>query len=71
MFQKIVHITLNGDPLDVPGPVSVASLLKSLHIDARRVAVEHNLVIVKRAAFDDTIVKDGDTVEIVNFVGGG
>jgi len=71
MFTKIVHITLNGDPLDVPGPVSVTRLLKSLEIDARRVAVEHNLVIVKRAAFDETIVSDGDTVEIVNFVGGG
>jgi len=71
MFTKIVHITLNGDPLDVPGPVSVTRLLKSLEIDARRVAVEHNLVIVKRAAFDETIVNDGDTVEIVNFAGGG
>ncbi|HXD73603.1 MAG TPA: sulfur carrier protein ThiS [Vicinamibacterales bacterium] len=66
-----MHITLNGDPLDVPGPVSVTRLLKSLEIDARRVAVEHNLVIVKRAAFDETIVNDGDTVEIVNFAGGG
>jgi thiamine biosynthesis protein ThiS len=66
-----VNITLNGDPLDVPGPVSVAALLESLAIDARRVAVEHNLVIVKRAAFDEIIVRDGDHVEIVNFVGGG
>jgi thiamine biosynthesis protein ThiS len=71
MFTKLVHITLNGDPLDVQGPVSVTGLLQQLEIDARRVAVEHNLVIVKRTAFDDTIVKDGDTVEIVNFVGGG
>jgi len=71
MFTRSVHITLNGDPLDVPGPVSVAALLESLEIDARRVAVEHNLVIVKRAAFDQTIVRDGDNVEIVNFVGGG
>ena len=71
MFTRSVHITLNGDPLDVPGPASVAALLKSLEIDARRVAVEHNLVIVKRAAFDQTIVRDGDHVEIVNFVGGG
>jgi len=71
MFTKLVHITLNGDPLDVPGPASVTDLLKSLEIDARRVAVEHNLVIVKRTAFDNTIVRDGDKVEIVNFVGGG
>ena len=66
-----MNITLNGDPLDVPGPVSVAALLEKLAIDARRVAVEHNLVILKRAAFDQTIVREGDNVEIVNFVGGG
>ena len=66
-----MQITLNGDRLDVPGPVSVTDLLKRLDIDARRVAVEHNLVIIKRTAFDETIVNDGDTVEIVNFVGGG
>ena len=49
----------------------MTDLLKRLDIDARRVAVEHNLVIVKRAAFDSTVVNAGDTVEIVNFVGGG
>ena len=41
-----------------------------LDIDARRVAVEHNLIVVKRAAYDSTIVAEGDEVEIVNFVGG-
>ena len=66
-----VNITLNGDPLDVPGPVTVTALLESLAIDSRRVAVEHNLVILKRGVFDQTMVREGDTVEIVNFVGGG
>ena len=51
--------------------MSVSALLASLDIDARRVAVEHNLVVVKRAQYDDTIVNEGDDVEIVNFVGGG
>jgi len=64
-------ITLNGDPLDVSGPLTVAELLASLEIDARRVAVEHNLVVLKRAAFDATLLNEGDSVEIVNFVGGG
>ena len=64
-------ITLNGDPFDLSGPVTVAELLASLDIDARRVAVEHNLVIIKRAAFDATLLSEGDSVEIVNFVGGG
>jgi len=64
-------ITLNGDPFDLSGPMTVAQLLASLDIDIRRVAVEHNLVIVKRAAFDATLLNEGDSVEIVNFVGGG
>lgn len=64
-------IQLNGDPFDLDGPISVAALLASLNIDARRVAVELNLVVLKRAAFDTTLVQAGDTMEIVNFVGGG
>ena len=66
-----MKITLNGDAHEVSGPVSVTALLSSLSIDSRRVAVEHNLVILKRAAFDETMVREGDNVEIVNFVGGG
>ena len=66
-----MQIILNGDPHETPGPVTVSELLARLQIDARRVAVEHNLVVVKRAAFDSTVVGDGDEVEIVNFVGGG
>ena len=64
-------ITLNGDRYDIPEPVTVTALLESLSIDGRRVAIEHNLVILKRAVFDQTMVREGDNVEIVNFVGGG
>ena len=64
-------ITLNGDPHELPGPLTISALLAHLAIDARRVAVEHNLVVVKRAAFDTTMLREGDQVEIVNFVGGG
>ena len=62
---------LNGDPFEIPGPLTVGQLLTRLEIDARRVAVEHNLAIVKRAAYDAVVVGDGDRVEVVNFVGGG
>ncbi|HXD19182.1 MAG TPA: sulfur carrier protein ThiS [Vicinamibacterales bacterium] len=66
-----MRITLNGDPYDLEQPLSVQELLERLDIDPRRVAVEHNLVIVRRTAFAATLVGDGDRVEIVNFVGGG
>jgi sulfur carrier protein len=64
-------IRLNGDPHDLPGPLTVSQLLSHLEIDARRVAVELNLVVLKRQTFDTTTVNEGDEVEIVNFVGGG
>ena len=64
-------IKLNGDPHEIPGPLSVSTLLGQLDIDARRVAVELNLAVVKKALYDSSVIKDGDEVEIVNFVGGG
>jgi len=64
-------IKLNGDPHEIPQPLSVTALLATLDIDPRRVAVEHNLTVVKKTAYDSAIVGEGDEVEIVNFVGGG
>ena len=64
-------ITLNGERFELSQPMTVDALLASLEIDPRRVAVEHNLSIVKRQRYPEVIVDEGDTVEIVNFVGGG
>jgi thiamine biosynthesis protein ThiS len=69
--KRIVFITLNGEPFEIDEPLSVADLLTRLAIDPRRVAIEHNLEILKRNAFPDTLVHEGDRIEIVNFVGGG
>ena len=66
-----LHITLNGEQFELDHPVSVTDLLSRLDIDPRRVAVEHNLAILKRQRFTEVVVSEGDTVEIVNFVGGG
>ena len=64
-------ITLNGDPHELQAPLSVSALLERLEIDGRRVAVELNLAVVKKAAYDSSVITEGDEVEIVNFVGGG
>jgi sulfur carrier protein len=66
-----VQIRLNGEPYEVAGPLTVSGLLAHLEIDARRVAVEHNMVVLKRGTFETTGVAEGDEIEIVNFVGGG
>lgn len=64
-------IRLNGEPFEIAGPVTISALLAELNIDPRIVAVEHNVSVVKRQQYDRTIVRDGDEVEIVRFVGGG
>ena len=75
----IVWIKLNGERTEIAaagdiapgGTLTVTGLLTQLQIDSRRVAVELNLVVLKRDAFASTMLRDGDEVEIVNFVGGG
>ena len=64
-------IRLNGEPFEIAGPVTISALLARLNIDPRIVAVEHNIVVVKRQRYDHTLVRDGDEIEIVRFVGGG
>ena len=66
-----VTIQLNGEAFEAPGPLSVSRLLATLDIDPRRVAVEHNRLVVRKAAYDSTVVAPGDEIEVVNFVGGG
>lgn len=64
-------IRVNGDALELPSELTILQLLERLSIDGRRVAVEHNLTIVKRDRYATTTIRDQDEIEIVNFVGGG
>lgn len=64
-------IRLNGESFEIAGPLSISALLAHLQIEPRRVAVEHNVTVIKRARYDSTMIQEGDEVEIVNFVGGG
>ena len=64
-------IRVNGEPLELVGPVTISGLLAGLTIDSRLVAVEHNLLVVKRDKYESVVVNEGDEIEIVNFVGGG
>jgi thiamine biosynthesis protein ThiS len=55
----------------VPDGITVQGLLEQLEIRHGRVAVERNLEIVPKRAFADTVLQDGDSLEIVTLVGGG
>jgi sulfur carrier protein len=64
-------ITLNGDPYAVDGDLRLVALLERLKMRQGRVAVEINREIIPRASYPATMIKPGDNVEIINFVGGG
>jgi sulfur carrier protein len=66
-----LEITLNGKATLVPGPATVADLLRHLDLDPRTVVVELNRKIVRRQRHEETALAMGDTVELVHFVGGG
>ena len=62
---------VNGEPQTVPEGTTAAQLLERLKIAPERVVVELNLAILKRAQLPGALLKPGDRVEIVQFVGGG
>jgi sulfur carrier protein len=65
-----MNLTINGEPRDYAAS-TVAELMVQLEIDASRVAIELNQEILPKAYYGTTQLKDDDTLEIVQFVGGG
>ncbi len=65
-----MKLRVNGIDMDVKAR-TLKELLDELKINPERVAVEVNLQIIKRNKFSEYEINEGDSVEIVNFVGGG
>ena len=63
-------VKVNGEMMDMDGR-TVAEFLEKLDTSSQRVAVEVNEEIVPRATYGEAVLKDGDSVEVVRFVGGG
>jgi thiamine biosynthesis protein ThiS len=64
-------VTLNGKEKEFAAPLTVRELLEALDLDSTRVAVELNLEILPRDQFSEKLLKEGDRLEVVQFVGGG
>ena len=67
----MAELVVNGVKQSVPDGMTVTQLLSTLQVAPERVVVELNLAILKRAELGNTVLKDGDQVEVVHFVGGG
>jgi len=70
-MESAIQIHVNGQARAWRNGTTVADLLHDLDIKAERVAVELNLEILDRATFDQRLLKDGDRLEILGFIGGG
>jgi sulfur carrier protein len=68
----MLSITLNGSPRTLSMPsTTLADLVRDLEIEGKRIAVEKNGEIVPKSRYADTLIGDGDRIEIVGAVGGG
>jgi thiamine biosynthesis protein ThiS len=66
-----MKLTINGESRDFPDGLTLAALVTRLGMKEDRVAVELNLEIAPRGNWEATVLKEGDKLEIVHFVGGG
>lgn len=66
-----LKIKLNGSETDVIDGLTIGQLIADLELNPKGVAVERNLEIVPKSLHASTALEDGDTIEIVEFVGGG
>jgi len=66
-----MKLHINSDERTFESPLTLADLIESLGMKPDRVAVELNRDIVPRDRWSETILNDGDRMEIVHFVGGG
>jgi thiamine biosynthesis protein ThiS len=66
-----LRIQVNGDSREFSEGLLLSDLLRLLELPIQRIAVELNRVVVRRSDWDTTVLRDGDRIEIVHFVGGG
>lgn len=69
--EPAVRVTINGKEDEVGAGVTVAKLLEDRGTAPQKVAVEVNRELVTRSTFGETVLNEGDCIEIVTFVGGG
>jgi sulfur carrier protein len=67
----MILVTVNGKAHRFEPPVEVSALLAKLELAGKKVAVERNGEIVPRGLHRDTLIENGDRLEIVVAVGGG
>ena len=71
MGSSPIKIFINGDLKKFPQEINIVSVLVSLNISSKHIAIEINESLIFRSDWEKTNLKDGDKVEIVKAIGGG
>jgi sulfur carrier protein len=66
-----VKLTINGETQDFADGLTISGLVEALGLHPKKVAIERNLEVVPKSLHRETVLADGDRIEIVQFVGGG
>ncbi len=66
-----MRVTVNGEALDLPDKSTLIGLIEHLGLGEGPIAVERNTEVVPRAEHASTVLCEGDSIELVHFVGGG
>ncbi|HEY6806028.1 MAG TPA: sulfur carrier protein ThiS [Pyrinomonadaceae bacterium] len=66
-----MQVQVNGESYEFRDGTVLSELLNQLNLPVQRIAVELNREVVRRLAWEKTVLQEGDRVEIVHFVGGG
>jgi len=66
-----MQIKVNGEIRDIPKGSTMLDLIRSLGVEERVMASALNMEIVKQDAWGSALLKEGDTIELLDFVGGG
>ena len=66
-----MRAAVNGEERVLPDGTTVAALLTALEVGGKRIAVEVNRSVVPKTEYPGHVLRDGDQIEIVHFVGGG
>ena len=67
----MAKIQLNGKKVTIRSKETIYDLLKKLKLDNRKVAIEHNGVIIPKTSYKKKYLKSNDKLEVVHFIGGG
>ncbi len=67
----MIALTINGKRHELPREMTLIEYLAERGVNPQTVAAEHNGEVVRRGTFDEVVLRDGDTLEVVRMIGGG